>query len=120
MSLSFTNHFTEDVWVAYMFWSPNDCGSEGRDWQCIGWYHVSVGETTTVYENSLHDVNNRYWYFYAETPDLNFTWSGPAIVQFSQEAFNHCAGIGRTDWEPFGMRLIDVGDAGDFVVTLIP
>jgi uncharacterized membrane protein len=72
MSLAFVNNFTEDVWVAYMFYSPDVCGGEGNDWQAIGWFHVSVGESTVVYANSLGDVNNRYWYFYAETPDLNF------------------------------------------------
>jgi hypothetical protein len=119
MSLKFTNHFTEDVWVFYVFHSPDDCGGEGQDWQGIGWFHVSVGETVTVYANSLGDVHNRYWYFYAETPDVEFTWSGPPTFQASNDAFNHCIGEGRTDWQPFGLRLIDVGDSDDHTVTLI-
>ena len=119
MSLNFTNHFTEDVWVFYVFLSTDVCSGEGQNWQGIGWFHVSVGETVTVYQNSLGDVGNPHWYFYAETPDEQYVWSGPPTFQASDDAFNHCIGEGRTDWRPYGLRLIDVGDYDDYTVTLI-
>lgn len=120
MSLKFTNGFTEDVWIFYVFHSPGECGGEGQNWQGIGWFHASVGQTITVYRNSLHDVGDRNWYFYAETPDERFIWSGPPTFDASDEKFNHCIGIGRSDWRPYGLRLIDVGGGSDCTVTLTP
>jgi hypothetical protein len=29
--LTFCNSYTEELWVAYMFHSPDDCGGEGHD-----------------------------------------------------------------------------------------
>jgi hypothetical protein len=28
--LAFCNSYSEDIWVAYMFWSPDTCGGEGQ------------------------------------------------------------------------------------------
>ena len=64
--LTFCNGATEDLWVAYMFYSPDTCGGEGGDWQTIGWFHITPGACATAYANDLHDVHNRFWYFYAE------------------------------------------------------
>jgi hypothetical protein len=36
--LAFCNSTNDEVWVAYMFYSPDTCGGEGGDWQTIGWY----------------------------------------------------------------------------------
>jgi hypothetical protein len=37
--------------------------------------------------NSLGDVNNRYWYFYAQNADGSLVWAGPISVYVSNEAF---------------------------------
>jgi uncharacterized membrane protein len=116
--LAFCNSYSEDIWVAYMFWSPDTCGGEGQAWQTIGWYHVSPGQCVTVYENSLGDVDNRYWYFYAKNADATFVWSGPVNVYVSHQAFNHCLGIGTSAEFIVGFQLLDVGDNDNFTMTL--
>jgi uncharacterized membrane protein len=120
MSLKFGNSFTQDVWLFYVFHSPDDCGGEGRDWQGIGWFHAAVGETVTVYSNDLDDVHNRYWYFYAESGDGQSFWAGEPAFFAGDDAFNHCIGEGRSDWRQYGLRIIDVGDNDDYTVTLTP
>ena len=136
MSLAFGNLTNEDVWVAYMFWSPNDCGGEGGDWQAIGWFGVpgvrdrprphippkgptaEGSNTVTVYANDLKNVNNRYWYFYAQNTSRSRVWAGPVNVFVSDEAFNHCIKLGRTGWWIAGFRRLDFGDANNAVVLL--
>jgi hypothetical protein len=138
MALIFGNATSEPVWVAYMFWSPDHCRAEGGDWQAIGWFlvppmgppwHPGPGRgkkgdlpptpiTTTVYGNSLRDVSNRYWCFYAQNDSGSMVWAGPYSTYVSNDAFNHCYREGRTDWYTVGFRLVDVGDADSAVVTL--
>ena len=96
MALIFANATLEPLWVAYMFWSPDTCRGEGGDWQAIGWFsvppmrreppkpgHGKQGNLaprpimTTVYGNSLSDVNNRYWCFYAQNASGSRVWGGP-------------------------------------------
>jgi uncharacterized membrane protein len=117
--LAFCNGTRQDVWIAYMFYSPEDCGGEGRDWQAIGWFQVGPGQCRTVYENDLDDVSNRYWCYYAQNADASLVWAGPYPVYVSNAAFNHCIGEARTDWWIAGFRLFDVGDADDFTMNLV-
>lgn len=116
--LAFCNSYTEELWVAYMFYSPGDCGGEGDNWQTIGWFAIAPGACATVYANDLDDVNNRYWYFHAENADGSVFWAGPIGVYVTDEAFNHCYGIGTTTSRIAGFRLLDVGDNDDYTVTL--
>jgi uncharacterized membrane protein len=116
--LAFCNGYKERVWVAYMFLSTDACGGEGGNWQTIGWFAMEPGSCVTVYSNSLDDVNNRYWYYYAQNDDSSIEWSGPIPVYVTDEAFNHCLNIGTTNSRIVGYRQIDVGDNDDFTVTL--
>ena len=118
--LAFCNAYTQRLWVAYMFWSPNDCGGEGGNWQAIGWFAMEPGSCVTVYANDLDDVNNRYWYFYAENDDRSTFWAGDVEVYVTDEAFNHCLKIGTTTSRIVGFRQFDVGDNDDFTMTLTP
>ena len=118
--LRFCNSFTEDLWVAYMFHSPEDCGGEGGDWQAIGWFHIAPGACSIVYANSLDDVNNRFWCFFAENADRTVFWGGPIDVGVTVEPFNLCRGIRNTSQRVVGFRIFDVGDNDDYTVTLIP
>jgi len=120
--LDFCNSSPEQVWVAYMFWSPDDCGGYG-DWQTIGWFAIAPGACETVYANDLDDVNNRYWYFYAESASA--VWAGPVRVYVTDAPFDSCLGIGSTAARIVGFRQIDVGDrvwfaSHDHTVTLTP
>ena len=74
--LAFCNSYPERLWVAYMFWSPNDCGGEGGDWQTIGWFPIEPGACVTVYANDLDDVNNRYWYSTRKMTQLRSSGQG--------------------------------------------
>jgi uncharacterized membrane protein len=116
--LRFCNSVREEVWVTYMFYSPDTCGGEGGGWQTIGWFPMAPGQCTTVYGNSLDDVNNRYWYYHAENGDGTIVWAGPIGVYVTKQAFNHCYGIGTTSSRIAGFRILDVGDYDDFTVTL--
>jgi hypothetical protein len=137
MALIFANATLEPLWLAYMFWSPGQCGGEGGDWQAIGWFNVPPMRReppphghgkkgnllpapimTTVYANSLKNVNNRYWCFYAQNASGSMVWAGPYTVHVSDAAFNHCYRVGRSDWYTVGFRLFDVGNADNAIVTL--
>jgi hypothetical protein len=74
--------------------------------------------TQTVYANDLRNVNNRYWYYYAQNASGSRVWAGPISVQVSNQAFNHCLGVGRTDWWIAGFRLLDLGNANNAVIYL--
>ena len=108
--LAFCNSYTERLWVAYMFWSPDACGGEGGNWQTIGWFAMEPGSCVTVYANDLDDVNNRYWYYHAENDAATTVWAGPTQVYVTDEAFNHCLNIGTTNSRIVGFRQIDVGE----------
>jgi uncharacterized membrane protein len=116
--LAFCNSYTERLWVAYMFWSPDTCSGEGGNWQTIGWFSIEPGSCTTVYANDLDDVHNRYWYYYAENQGRTVVWAGPVQVYVTDEAFNHCLGLGISTARVVGYRQIDVGDNEDYTVTL--
>src|SRR5262249_50848126 len=102
----------------YMFRSPNDCGGEGGGWQTIGWFGIAPGSCATVYANDLDDVNNRYWYFYAENDSGTYVWAGDIPVYVTDEAFNHCIAIGTTQSRIVNYEKFDVGDNDDFTVNL--
>jgi hypothetical protein len=136
MSLAFVNFTNEDLWVAYMFLSKDVCGGEGGNWQAIGWFFLpgvqdrplpppkgpsDVGSNAvTVYANDLKNVNNRYWCYYAENASASRVWAGPYRVFVSDQAFNHCITLKRSDWRIAGFRLLDVGNAHNVVVNLTP
>lgn len=117
--LKFVNATDQDLWVAYMF-KGDTC--EGDGWQGIGWFHMSPGGNTVVYANSLSDVDNRYWYYYAHSGDGSLQWSGPYLFQVPADgsAFNRCQSLGNNvdNVRQIGMRQFDVGDSDVFTMTL--
>ena len=118
--LKFVNATDQDLWVAYMFLAQDVCGGEGGDWQTIGWFHMSPGGSTVPYANSLNDVHNRNWCYYAENANRSLVWAGPYSVFVPEDGspFNHCYKIGNTTSRIIGMRLFDVDDHKDFTMTL--
>jgi len=117
--LAFCNGVREDIWVSYMFYSPEDCGGDGGNWQAIGWFRVSPGQCSTGYAHDLDDGNNRYWYYYAESDSGRLKWAGPIATWISDEAFNVCRGVANSTQFPVGFRQFDVGDADNFTMTLV-
>jgi uncharacterized membrane protein len=113
------NAYPQPLFAAYMFYSPDACGGEGGDWQAIGWFTIQPGATATLYANDLDDVNNRFWYYYAEATD-GVVWSGDVTTYVTDEAFNICQGIGSTAYRSVRFRELDVGDNDDYTLTLTP
>jgi uncharacterized membrane protein len=119
--LQFCNHYSKLVSVAYIFYEP-DCAAEGngQPWQSLGWFIINPGQCAIVYANDLDDVNNRYWYFYADSPD-GTVWGGDVVILTPNVAFDHCIGFisSAEDPEPRGFQQLDVGDNDDFTVNLV-
>lgn len=117
--LTFVNNHNEDIWLVYMFYAPDACGEYGN-FQAIGWYHIPPGQSSVPYENSLGDVNNRFWYFYAQNWAGSFVWQGPFPVQVpaNGDPFNTCQGIGSTADRGIGLVQFDVGDNDNFTMNL--
>ena len=118
--LRFCNSYPTPIWTAFSFYSPDDCAGEGSSWQNIGWYRVDPGTCAVVYGNDLDDVDNRYWYFYAEAED-GTKWNGdfPTLVD-PFEAFNICDGYGSSRLSNRGFRQLDVGNAHEYTLTFVP
>jgi uncharacterized membrane protein len=121
--LRLCNGYSTPIWTAYSFWSPKDCGGEGQNWQNIGWFRIDPGSCAVVYANDLDDVNNRYWYVYADDgtdAEDGIRWDGdfPHFVDY-YDAFNVCDGTGRTGLRWLGFREFDVGNADEFTVTFV-
>jgi len=116
--LTFCNSHPVRIWTAISFYSPEECGGDGGDFQNIGWYRVEPGSCVVVYRNDLADLN-RFWYFFAEADD-GVTWSGdfPTFVKHP-DAFNICDGFGTTALDRVGFRELDVGDNDDFTLTFV-
>jgi hypothetical protein len=72
-----------------------------------------------VYANDLDDVNNRFWYGFAENASRTVVWTGPTPGQVTDEAFNLCQGIPRTTiQQTVGFFIFDVGDSENFIQPL--
>ena len=113
------NAYPQQLYAAYMFYSPDACGGEGGNWQAIGWFAIAPGATATLYANDLDDVNNRFWYYFAEAVD-GAVWSGDINTYVTNAAFNICQGLGSTAYRTVGFRELDVGDNDSFTLTLTP
>ena len=121
MSLTFSNHYTADVSIAILWYSPG-C-PDGGDWEKAGWYNVAVGQSMTVFNGSLHSIN-RYWYFHGEAAD-GTTWTAlsgqPNVVTaIPNTAFDWCWNTGSTGAFEASFREIDVGSNDGYTVNLTP
>lgn len=123
MSLTFCNATAgRQLGCAYMFYSPNDCGGEGRDFQMLGWFNLDPGQCGTVYENSLNDVDDRLWFAYALDPNDGTEWRGPYWDSVPVAAFDQCYGIGVSAGdETVEVKFFqfDKGDADDWTVRFV-
>jgi uncharacterized membrane protein len=101
-----------------MFRSRDVCAEYGG-WQTMGWWSVYPGSCTTVYQNSLRsEVNNRFWYYYAENDTRSYVWKGNVGVYVTDEPFNSCLNIGRSDARIVLFKQFDVGNSENFTMTL--
>src|SRR5947207_15600157 len=118
MGLTFCNNYRTTIYTAISFWSDEDCGGEGGNWQNMGWYVLAPGSCGLVYANDLEDLN-RYWYYYAEADD-GAVWAGEYPTRVTDAAFNLCDGIGSTDQRIVGFRELDIGDNDGYTLSFTP
>jgi uncharacterized membrane protein len=107
-----------------MFYSPETCGGEGKDFEMMGWWKIETGSCALVFANDLEDLN-RFWYYFAESHD-GAVWSGPFDGDVSPQPFGGdqwCQGQGKGDSEneirQIGFRELDIGDSDDFTLTFV-
>ena len=119
--LEFVNQTPQDVYISYMFFSPDVCGQDG-DWQAIGWFHASSGQSVVVYGDSMKDVDHGVWCFYAHTADRQYVWDGPFSTSVPVAAYNQCyldgtiGGAG--EYEEIGFRSFATGSVDNFTMHL--
>jgi uncharacterized membrane protein len=124
VGLTLCNSYPSTVWTAIMFYSPETCGGDGRDFEMMGWWPIEPGACALVYANDLEDLN-RFWYYFAHARD-GAVWAGPFGASVPRTAFGGgqaCWGAQKTtpgsEFESIGFRELDIGDSDDFTLTLI-
>lgn len=125
MSLSLCNSYPATLWASIMFYSPETCGGDGRDFEMMGWWRVEPGACARVYANDLADLN-RYWYYYAHSAD-GAVWAGPYGASVRRSAFGgsqacygtQSVGSGGELDEQISFRELDVGDHDDYTLTFV-
>jgi uncharacterized membrane protein len=115
MGLTLCNSYPQTISTAIMFYSPNTCGGEGKDFEMMGWWNLAPGSCALVYANDLDDLN-RFWYYFAIAGDGN-VWAGPWGATVPTHAFDQCFGVGVNPGESIGFREVDVGDSDDVTLT---
>ncbi|MFI0485464.1 DUF1036 domain-containing protein [Actinomadura sp. 9N215] len=115
MQLHFRNDHGSRLWVAIMFWSPDDCADYGR-WGTRGWWQLDPGQQKYVLNTSA-----TFAFFYAEADD-GATWSGgPSATIFmyvTQEPFDSCHLIGSTAARLVSVRRLELGTGGGIIQPL--
>ncbi|MDQ3957363.1 MAG: DUF1036 domain-containing protein [Actinomycetota bacterium] len=109
--MRFCNQTSAPIRLAFM-WPQPGCMKDS-DWQYAGWWLVSPGDCTVVYENDLSD-QGEYWYFYAPG------YEGEFGIQAPDTAFWRCEGesVGLVEEKTRQFREIFTGDNDDFTVNL--
>jgi uncharacterized membrane protein len=115
MELHFRNQTSSEIWVAIMFYSPDNCGHDGN-WGTRGWWAINPGGEAYVL-----NTNNRYAAFYAESAN-GAVWTGPyGPVYVHQQAFDSCVNIGDNNPQTrvVGMQQVDMQNTDIHYVNLI-
>ena len=93
-----------------------------RPWHLIGWFNINPSQCAIVYANDLDDVQNRFWFFFAQATDGK-VWAGDIGINTPNVAFDRCIdGPLSSAEDPHlrGFRRFDVGDNDDVTVNLTP
>jgi hypothetical protein len=123
VGLTLVNGYSSTISTTIMFYSPEACGGEGGNFECMGWWNIQPGGSAFVFANDVGDLN-RFWYFFAEAADA--VWSGPFGHAVPTHAFggdDACWGLGvgaGSEWRQVGYFEKDVGDADNYTLTFVP
>src|SRR5258706_11791624 len=124
MGLTLCNSYSTGIWTSIMFYSPETCGGDGRDFEMMGWWRIEPGSCAHVYANDLEDLN-QFWYYFAEADD-GAVWAGPFGANVPLDAFGggqSCWGtqkVAGNNFERIGYRELDIGSNDDYTLTFIP
>ncbi|MFB9324510.1 DUF1036 domain-containing protein [Paenibacillus aurantiacus] len=125
MGLRFRNNTKLTVYVAFAYYNEDCMGDSIPDkpwpnlYEAVGWYRVNPGQTVEVLTGG---VNNRQFYFYAESVSRSLVWSGLNMINLPQNAFQLCGGAGYCDaplCRRVGMRSIAVGNYSNYTINLV-
>lgn len=104
MGLYFRNSTNQIVWVAYGYHSPGCDG--GVNWSKKGWYEIAPGGTAKVLTGWAGPGK---YFFFAETDNGSFTWSGPFVTALPWRQFDWCWLTASSDSRDLGMGKFEVG-----------
>lgn len=117
--LRFCNSYSVRIWTAISFVDNDVCTtSEEGDFRNRGWWGINPGTCVTVHSGNVSNVN-QFWYFCAIADD-GTVWAGefPTFIK-DPDAFDHCDGLGSTEFQVRGFRELDVADHDDFTLTFV-
>ena len=118
MALKLCNSYPVRIWTAIMYFNPDECGGEGRDFLMVAWWPIEPGSCANVFGDDLEDVN-RYWYYYAIADD-GAEWAGPYVNQVqSDKPVHQCWGIGVSPGDRVAFRELDIHDNDDYTLTFV-
>ena len=115
----FSNQTSKPVFVAFQWYSPNDCAELGN-WESAGWWKLLPGETKTVFGDDLQRVN-KYYYFHAESSDGTLVWAGPYWTCTPAFVFDWCHDLCDTNplTRILGYREKDIGNYNNYTINLV-
>lgn len=96
------NQSSDEITVAFGY-------RESDEWTSSGWWNISPGDCTIVYEKSLKE---QFYYYYAEKVNDSGIWGGDYVFCGVDEAFTivgdqECKSRG---YDAYGFREVDVGE----------
>ena len=91
---------------------------EDDRWISKGWWHIAGGYCSEIISG---DLENRYYYYYAEQVGFTGKWGGDASFCVSQNSFTivgdqNCESRG---YERKGFRTVDTGDSKSWTTSLV-
>lgn len=108
MALTFKNHTSLTLWVAF---AHVDQSCSDSVWRKVGWFELGPGGMKTVRNGSTRGN----FYYYAEDTGRNYTWAGTTYTDLPDYAFSRC-------WdEPGGRNLgmrVFTSTTDDFTMNL--
>ncbi len=111
MSLHFVNRYPRPVSICIL-WYNTGCNPP---WRKTGWWNVSSGGGVTPLTGNL---NNRFYYFYAESNDGAYWGDANRRIAVTNNAFNVCLDHIFQPNRIVPLREIDTGPYKDFTVNL--
>jgi outer membrane protein assembly factor BamB len=116
MSLYFSNHYPDTIYVALVYgWGTPPSFS----WYKTGWWALASGQTSLIVDGPIHEEASQYYYFYAQTADGGTYWAGPLAVQVTDNVFNQSFWDDTRMDREVGFRELDTNGYETFTLTFV-